>query len=127
MRLFVICSLLKHASTIVSCNGTKDTMYHWLCENTNFSTQLSFHADQNKATISPDTTCLLNISKISLCQGKLTNNYNCNVICDNFKDDQCLYTSVTFWSFVVLMSIGEISFYVFISISDAFCFVILGT
>ncbi|XP_012054683.1 PREDICTED: uncharacterized protein LOC105617737 [Atta cephalotes] len=120
------CNMKYHASAIASCNGTKDTMCHWICENTNFSTQLSFHADQNKAIISPDTTCLLNISKISLCQGNLTNNYNCNVICDNFKDDQCLYTSATFWSFVVLMCIGEIGFYVFISISDAFCFVILG-
>jgi len=102
-------------------------MYHWLCENTNFSTQLSFHADQNETTISPNTTCLLNINKILLCQGNLTNNYNCNVICDNFKDDQCLYTSVTFWSFVVLMCISESGSFIFSSISDAFCFVILGT
>ncbi|KYM81653.1 Major facilitator superfamily domain-containing protein 6, partial [Atta colombica] len=116
----------RHASAIASCNGTKDTMCHWICENMNFSTQLSFHADQNKATISPNTTCLLNINKISLCQGNLTNNYNCNVICDNFKDDQCLYTSVTFWSFVVLMCISESGSFIFSSISDAFCFVILG-
>ncbi|KYN39671.1 Major facilitator superfamily domain-containing protein 6, partial [Trachymyrmex septentrionalis] len=94
--------------TIASCNGMKDTMCHWVCENTNFSTQLSFYPDQNKAIISPNTTCLLNINEISLCQGNLTNNYNCNVICDNFKDDQCMYISATFWSFVVLMCIGEI-------------------
>ncbi|KYN21864.1 Major facilitator superfamily domain-containing protein 6 [Trachymyrmex cornetzi] len=112
--------------SIASCNGTKDTMCHWICEKTNFSTQLSFHTDQNKAIISPDTTCLLNINEISLCQGNLTNNYNCNVICDNFKDNQYLYISATFWSFVVLMCIGEIGIFVFISISDAFCFVILG-
>ncbi|KYN13716.1 Major facilitator superfamily domain-containing protein 6 [Trachymyrmex cornetzi] len=111
---------------IALCNGTKDTMCYWICENTNFSTQLSFRADQNKATISPDTTCLLNINQISLCQENLTNSYNCNVICDNFKDDQCLYTSATFWSFVILMCIGETGSFVFFSISDAFCFVILG-
>ncbi|KYN40874.1 Major facilitator superfamily domain-containing protein 6, partial [Trachymyrmex septentrionalis] len=126
IHLFVICSLLKHASAIASCNGTKDTMCHWICENTNFSTQLSFHADQTIATISPDTTCLLNINKISLCQGNLTNDYNCNVICDNFKDDKCLYTSAIFWSFVVLMYISEIGSFIFSSISDAFCFIILG-
>ncbi|KAG5345575.1 MFSD6 protein, partial [Acromyrmex charruanus] len=120
------CNMKYHASAIASCNGMKDTMCHWVCENTNFSTQLSFYADQNKAIISPDTTCLLNINEILLCQGNLTNNYNCNVICDNFKDDQCLYRSATFWSFIVLMCIGEISVYVFISISDTFCFIILG-
>ncbi|KYN39670.1 Major facilitator superfamily domain-containing protein 6, partial [Trachymyrmex septentrionalis] len=120
------CNMKYHASAIASCNGTKDTICHWKCENTNFSTQLSFHADQNKAIISSNTTCLLNINEISLCQGNLTNNYNCNVICDNFKDDQCMYISATFWSFVVLTCIGEIGFYVFISISDAFCFAILG-
>ncbi|XP_018049973.1 PREDICTED: major facilitator superfamily domain-containing protein 6-like [Atta colombica] len=120
------CNMKYHASAIASCNGTKDTMCHWICENMNFSTQLSFHADQNKATISPNTTCLLNINKISLGQGNLTNNYNCNVTCDNFKDDQCLYTSVTFWSFVVLMCISESGSCIFFSISNAFCFAILG-
>ncbi|KYN10395.1 Major facilitator superfamily domain-containing protein 6 [Trachymyrmex cornetzi] len=117
-------SKISKCQAIASCNGTKDTMCHWVCENTNFSTQLSFHAHQNKIIISPDTTCLLNINEISLCQEKY--NYNCNVICDKFKNDQCLYISATFWSFVVLMCIGEIGFFVFISISDAFCFVILG-
>ncbi|KAG5313455.1 MFD6A protein, partial [Acromyrmex insinuator] len=114
-----------HALAIASCNGTKDIMCHWICENTNFSTQLSFHAHQNKATISPDSTCLLNINKTSLCEANLTN-YNCNVICDNFKDDQCLYISATFWSFVVLMCISESGSFIFSSISDAFCFAILG-
>ncbi|XP_018392088.1 PREDICTED: major facilitator superfamily domain-containing protein 6-like [Cyphomyrmex costatus] len=120
------CNMKYHASAIASCNGMKDTTCHWICENTNFSMQLSFHGNQNKAIISPDTTCLLNINEISLCQGNLTNNYNCNVTCDNFKYEQCLYTSIIFWSFVLLMCIGEIGFFVFISISDAFCFVILG-
>lgn len=123
--LFVI-SLFKHASAIRSCIGTKDTSCHWICESANFSMQLSFHANQKKVVISPDTTCLLNISETSLCQGNVANNYNCNVTCDNFKDDQCLYTSIVFWSFVLLLCFAETASHVFFSMSDAFCFIILG-
>ncbi|XP_011868134.1 PREDICTED: uncharacterized protein LOC105562158 isoform X2 [Vollenhovia emeryi] len=119
------CDMESHASAIQSCNGTKDTTCHWTCENNNFSMQLSFHGDQKKAIISPDTTCLLNINQTSTCQGNVTN-YNCNVSCDNFNDNQCLYTSFTFWSFAVLMCLGECAIYVFTSLSTAICFVTFG-
>lgn len=52
-------------------------------------------------------------------------NYNCNVTCDNFEDN-CIYTSVTFWGFVLLMSLGNIGFNVSNCISDAICFDVLG-
>lgn len=109
---------------IRSCNGTKDTTCHWVCKDKNFSMQLSFHADRKEAIISPDTTCLLNTDN-TLYQGNITN-YNCNVTCDSFNDGQCQYTSVTFWTFALLMCLGDIGFYSFISLSDAVCFVILG-
>ncbi|XP_025990967.2 major facilitator superfamily domain-containing protein 6-A [Solenopsis invicta] len=120
------CDMEYHSLAIKSCNGTKDVTCHWVCKDTNFSMQLSFHADQKKAIISPDTTCLLNINDTLSCQRNITNNYNCNVICDNFKEDKCLYTSIIFWIFVLFMSLGTVSCFTFSSISDAVCFAMLG-
>lgn len=37
-----------------------------------------------------------------------------------------LYTTVTFWSFVILMALGSIGYNVANSISDAVCFDVLG-
>lgn len=111
---------------MASCNGTKDTTCHWVCKNANFSTRLSFHAVEKEAIISPDTTCLLNINETSLCQRIVTTDYNCNVTCDDFEDNHCLYASITFWGFVLLMSLGNIGFNVSNSISDAICFDVLG-
>ncbi|XP_011871576.1 PREDICTED: major facilitator superfamily domain-containing protein 6-like [Vollenhovia emeryi] len=119
------CNINYHASAIRSCNGTKDATCHWTCKDHNFSMQLSFHGDQKKVIISPDTTCLLNINQTSMCQGNVTN-YNCNVSCDDFNDDQCLYKSFTFWSFAVLMCLGECAIYVFISLTTTICLGILG-
>lgn len=109
---------------MVSCNGTKDTTCHWICKDTNFSTQVSFHAIKGEAIISPDTMCLLNINETSSCQKKIIN--NCNVTCDKLEDTHCLYTSITFWGFILLMSLGNIGFNVSNCISDAICFDILG-
>ncbi|XP_011871570.1 PREDICTED: major facilitator superfamily domain-containing protein 6 [Vollenhovia emeryi] len=119
------CDMDNHATAMASCNGTKDTTCHWVCKDANFSTRLSFHGIKKKAAISPDTTCLLNINETSLCQGNATN-YNCNVTCNNFEDNYCLYTSITFWGFVLLMSLGNIGFNVSNCISDAICFDVLG-
>lgn len=109
-----------------SCNSTKDTTCHWICKDVNFSTRLSFHATKKETVISSNTTCLLNINETSLCQENIIKNYNCNVTCDNFEDNYCLYTSITFWGFVLLMSLGNIGFNVSNSISDAICFDVLG-
>lgn len=97
-----------------------------MCKDANFSTRLSFHVAEKEAIISPDTTCLLNINETSLCQRNVTANYNCNITCDNFEDNHCLYASITFWGFVLLMSLGNIGFNVSNSISDAICFDVLG-
>jgi len=90
----------------------------------NFSMQLSFYATNKEAIISSDTTCLLNNK--ALYQRNVTANYNCNVSCDNFEDDQCLYISTTFWGFVILMLFGEIGYHISLNASDVICFDILG-
>lgn len=108
---------------MASCNGSKDTTCFWVCNDANFSTHLSFYSTKREAVISPNTTCLLNINETLLC---LENTTNCDVICDNFEDNYCLYTSITFWGFVLLMSLGNIGFNVSNCISDAICFDVLG-
>ncbi|XP_034952172.1 major facilitator superfamily domain-containing protein 6-A [Chelonus insularis] len=42
------------------------------------------------------------------------------------ESNQCLYQSLRFWGFILLMSIGSISFNVTNSVTDAICFDILG-
>lgn len=57
-----------------------------------------------------------------------SNNASCGIECkeDIERNSGCLYTSFTFWSFVILMSIGTIGFNVTNSISDAICFDVIG-
>lgn len=52
----------------------------------------------------------------------------CQVRCtENIEsEDADLTASVTFWSFLILMSIGTIGFNVTNSISDAICFDVIG-
>ncbi|XP_011706693.1 PREDICTED: major facilitator superfamily domain-containing protein 6-like, partial [Wasmannia auropunctata] len=67
-----------------------------------------------------------NVNETSPCRRNVTVNYNCNVTCDNFQDDQCLYTSITFWGFVILLLFGNTGYYVSLSANDTICFDILG-
>ncbi|KYN05807.1 PREDICTED: uncharacterized protein LOC108771338 [Cyphomyrmex costatus] len=122
------CDTNHRISTVASCNGAKDTTCHWACRDMNFSMRLSFHATNKEAIISSDTACLLNVNKTLLSQrnAKETANYYCNVTCDNFENDQCLYTSTTFWGFVILMLFGEVGCHISLSASDVICFDILG-
>ncbi|XP_026827205.1 major facilitator superfamily domain-containing protein 6 isoform X2 [Ooceraea biroi] len=110
-------------TVMASSNSTKATTCHWTCQN-NFSTQLSFYPAEKVADISPNSTCLLNINNASYCQ----ENIYCDIVtCDAFEDNNhYLYTSVTFWGFVLLMSLGNIGFNVSNCISDAICFDVLG-
>jgi len=87
---------------------------------------MSFYATspENEAVISPNTTCLLNFNETALCQTIKTE--NCNVTCDNFENNYCLYTSTTFWGFVFLMSLGTIGIVTSFNINNAICFEILG-
>ncbi|KAL6264438.1 hypothetical protein P5V15_004547 [Pogonomyrmex californicus] len=120
------CNKEHHASEIVLCNGTKDTNCDWICENKNFSTRLSFYATERKTIMSLDTACLINVNDTSFRQENITTNYNCNVTCDNFEDDHCLYTSIIFWSFTLLISLGNICMHFCALTSDGICLAILG-
>lgn len=68
---------------------------------------------------------------IKLCSPENDTSYAenyCQVRCtENIEgEDADLAASVTFWSFLVLMSIGTIGFNVTNSISDAICFDVIG-
>ncbi|XP_031843125.1 major facilitator superfamily domain-containing protein 6 [Nomia melanderi] len=103
------------------CMEAKNTLCHWTCPDNNFSVPIQFKAVEGGASFSDNTSCLLDMESTLYC-----NNNTCNVTCDNFNDKDCLYTSLTFWGFVLLMSLGNIGFNVCNSISDAICFDILG-
>ncbi|XP_071581474.1 major facilitator superfamily domain-containing protein 6-like [Temnothorax nylanderi] len=118
------CDVDYNSST--SYDGMKSIMCHWECKDTNFSTRLSFRIAEKEAIISPNTTCLLNINELPLCQERSTENNNCNVSCNNSVEDNHLYTSITFWGFVVLMLLGNTGVNVFLCITDAICAEILG-
>lgn len=102
--------------------GVKNAMCHWTCTNKNFSLSTQFQAINEEINFTSNSTCLIDKNSTSYC----SENNNCNVICDKFEDSYCLYTSITFWSFVLLMSLGNIGFNVSNCMSDAICFDILG-
>ncbi|KAJ8921768.1 hypothetical protein NQ315_008393 [Exocentrus adspersus] len=74
-----------------------------------------------------------NTSKYRLCTSineslDINTTASCGMKCkeDIEVNNGCLYKSFTFWSFVILMSIGTIGFNVTNSISDAICFDVIG-
>ncbi|XP_017878338.1 major facilitator superfamily domain-containing protein 6 [Ceratina calcarata] len=104
------------------CTGFKNTKCNWTCTDNNFSVPMQFYGNNEEADISSNTTCIIELlNSTSYC----FKNSTCNVTCDEF-EDTCLYTSITFWGFVLLMSLGNIGFNVSNCISDAICFDILG-
>ncbi|XP_016916826.1 major facilitator superfamily domain-containing protein 6 [Apis cerana] len=123
----VSCDLLSYCtpqdiSKPYLCMGVKNAMCHWTCTNKNFSLSIQFQAINEEINFTSNSTCLIDKNSTSYC----SENNNCNVICDKFEDSYCLYTSITFWSFVLLMSLGNIGFNVSNCMSDAICFDILG-
>lgn len=118
----MLLNLFKNISRADSCSDTKKTICHWTCTDKNFSVPIQFQAVKGEASFSLNTTCLPDKNASSYCFAYA----NCNVTCDNFEDKYCLYTSLTFWMFIILMSLGNIGFNVGNSISDAICFDILG-
>ncbi|KAJ8983003.1 hypothetical protein NQ317_014299 [Molorchus minor] len=60
---------------------------------------------------------------------ELNTTLSCDINCkEDIENDSngCLYKSFTFWSFILLMSLGTIGFNVANSISDAICFDVIG-
>lgn len=103
------------------CTGVKNAMCHWFCTNKNFSLQIQFQVINEEISFSSNSTCLIDKNSTLYCSHN-----NCTVTCDNSNDSYCLYTSITFWGFVLLMSLGNIGFNVSNCMSDAICFDILG-
>lgn len=103
-----------------SCHGGKQANCRWTCrDGANFTSRVYFHSQSN-AEFTRNLSCLVQPLNMS------TNlNTICNIVCENFSTD-CLYTSSTFWGFVLLLSIGNIGFNVANCISDAVCFDVLG-
>ncbi|XP_076650977.1 major facilitator superfamily domain-containing protein 6 [Halictus rubicundus] len=104
------------------CMGATYTMCHWICSNNTFSVPVQFEAMEGEISFTENNTCLVDTNSTSHC----SISDHCNVNCDNFDDKHCLYTSITFWGFILLMSLGNIGFNVCNSISDAICFDVLG-
>ncbi|RZC43212.1 major facilitator superfamily domain-containing protein 6 [Asbolus verrucosus] len=88
----------------------------------------------NESTSFPANTISTNYSSqeeniiCTLTNVTLLDNSPCDIHCieDVETDNGCLYKSFTFWSFVLLMSVGTIGFNVINSISDAICFDVIG-
>ncbi|XP_033342281.1 major facilitator superfamily domain-containing protein 6 isoform X2 [Megalopta genalis] len=121
------CASLKHCSPEDTtqpglCMGAKYTTCHWNCTNNNFSVLIQFEEIEGEVSFTENNTCLTDTNAVSHC----SKSDNCKVSCDNFNDKHCLYTSITFWGFIILMSLGNIGFNVCNSISDAICFDVLG-
>ncbi|KAK1120051.1 hypothetical protein K0M31_012779 [Melipona bicolor] len=104
------------------CTGVKNAMCHWSCTDKNFSLPIQFQIIDEEISFSSNSTCLIDKNSTLYC----SRHNNCTVICDNSNDSYCLYTSITFWGFVLLMSLGNIGFNVSNCMSDAICFDILG-
>lgn len=104
------------------CTGVKNTECHWTCTDKNFSAPIQFQSINKEINFPANSACIIQKNITSDC----SKSDNCSVACDNFNDNYCLYKSMTFWGFVILMSLGNIGFNVSNCISDAICFDILG-
>lgn len=87
-----------------------------------FFVPVQFQGVNKEIDFSPNTTCTIDANMTSYC----SENPNCDITCSTFEEHDCLYGSITFWGFILLMSLGNIGFNVSNCISDAICFDILG-
>lgn len=94
----------------------------WYCpECVNMTTAVYFHTTQ-EAQLTPNASCLVDESVPGCAEPEL-----CEVSCkETVRENYCVYKSITFWGFVLLMSLGNIGFNVSNCISDAICFDVLG-
>ncbi|XP_058803719.1 major facilitator superfamily domain-containing protein 6 [Phymastichus coffea] len=125
----VSCAKLVECSTATinvtdSCvDDGRSSTCKWQCRDSgNFTADVYFHADL-KTKFEPDTSCFIG----NLSSRQCRENDVCDVTCnDSEHESACVYGSVTFWGFVLLMSLGNIGFNVSNCISDAICFDVLG-
>lgn len=98
-------------------------MCRWICDNGNNSSFVEMYTEE-----SSNAFCLIDVTKVSNCSiDNNNNNNNCTRTSLILEDNYNLYISMTFWSFVLLMSLGNIGFNISNCISDAICFDVLGT
>lgn len=102
-----------------NCVKLKNVTCGWTCGN---ETGISFTKLVNEKELS-NSFCLIDVNEVSNCLISINNCTTPNVILEN---PQNLYISATFWSFVLLMSVGTIGFNISNCISDAICFDVLG-
>ncbi|XP_052128997.1 major facilitator superfamily domain-containing protein 6 isoform X1 [Frankliniella occidentalis] len=83
------------------------------------------HIQVERNILTPEKCSIASKVNVSdLCQNNTSNAYD--IMCEPVHTDPYLYSTVTFWSFVILMAIGSIGYNVANSISDAICFDVLG-
>ncbi|KYM83397.1 hypothetical protein ALC53_06129, partial [Atta colombica] len=70
---------------IALCKGTRNI----ICHHTRMQIFPITIIFGKEVVILPNTSCLINISNTLLCQKEFKDNYNCNVICDNFENNHC--------------------------------------
>ena len=109
------------------CYGEKSlAACRWFCDDGKNSSATVIFQNRSEINFSLDSFCTLDY------HGNLTNCDDkrivriCNFSCELIVEDKCLYESLTFWGFVMLVSLGCIGFNVSNSISDAICFDVLG-
>ncbi|XP_066991663.2 major facilitator superfamily domain-containing protein 6 [Anabrus simplex] len=117
----------QEALAIQGCGENRQVLCDWTCNNNSNGSSLS--AILTKAESN-------STDQFEVCGTKFSEHFNtmeamkCNFTCvlDKTSDNaDCLYGTPTFWSFVILMSLGTIGFNVANSISDAICFDVLGS
>ncbi|XP_043488345.1 major facilitator superfamily domain-containing protein 6 [Polistes fuscatus] len=101
-----------------NCIKKKNVTCRWICDNENNSSFLRMNEEE-----SSNAFCMIDSTKISNCS---INNNNCTTSNIILEDTYNLYKTITFWSFILLMSLGNIGFNISNSISDAICFDVLG-
>lgn len=116
-------------SAPVECYGEKSVAdCRWSCDGREFSSTTIF-TDRRGSNFSLGSVCIVDTSNSTI--GFDEDNAferTCELRCEkSLIEDRCLYKSVTFWGFVILMSLGCIGFNVSNSISDAVCFDVLGS
>lgn len=108
----------------------KLTDCHFLCNEKTDNYSASVIITSRKRNFSPASFCLVDpINKTFGCD-KNRNESTCQISCSSTRHDEdekhCLYGSLAFWGFIILVAIGSIGFNVSNSISDAICFDVLG-
>lgn len=92
------------------------------CPNSSDTSSQVYFYDSFNAKLDIDTSCLL--SPVNLSYSVKS---ECSVICERGDlEDFCLYTSLVFWIFVIVMVFAEVGHSVCNTISDATCFDLLG-